>query len=226
MAKVAQHGDYPFSKKDRDLLIQCMEKTNVCVAFGKMDRDILGDSVHDANLCEGFVRALYLQHIGIDKYLQYFQLLAVYFDQNIKLAFGVVLAYWIDFILKVAFGPEWSYIGRIGGWIVRKQRPEYVGAIQKRFAWSIGLVLSSIVLFLIGRNLLSESCANPILSGVSPCFVPMLICGVCLIFMWLETSAGICVGCHIYAWLAKRECINRGEYAPVCPGGVCDVKEP
>jgi hypothetical protein len=153
-------------------------------------------------------------------------LLAVYFDQNIKLAFGVVLAYWIDFILKVAFGPEWSYIGRIGGWIVRKQRPEYVGAIQKRFAWSIGLVLSSIVLFLIGRNLLSESCANPILSGVSPCFVPMLICGVCLIFMWLETSAGICVGCHIYAWLAKRECINRGEYAPVCPGGVCDVKEP
>lgn len=71
---------------------------------------------------------------------------AVFYDQNIKLAFLVVAAFWVDFVLKVFFGPGWSYIGWIGARIVRKQKPEYVGAIQKRFAWSIGLGLSSIVL--------------------------------------------------------------------------------
>ena len=76
---------------------------------------------------------------------------AVFYDQNIKLAFLVVAAFWVDFVLKVFFGPGWSYIGWIGARIVRKQKPEYVGAIQKRFAWSIGLGLSSIVLVLVGK---------------------------------------------------------------------------
>ena len=61
-------------------------------------------------------------------------LLSVFYDQNIRLAFGVVLAFWVDFALKVTLGPQWSYIGRIVAVIVRRQRPEYVGAIQKRFA--------------------------------------------------------------------------------------------
>lgn len=151
-------------------------------------------------------------------------LFGVVYNQNIVFAFWVVLAFWIDFVLKVLIGPEWSYIGRVAALIVRKQRPEYVGAIQKRFAWSIGLMLSSVVLFLIARIVFFSDgvCGGPAL-GISPCFLPMLLCGVCLFFMWLESAAGICVGCQIYAWLIKRGVIAAPEYAPACPGGVCSL---
>ena len=150
-------------------------------------------------------------------------LLSVYYDRNVQLAFGVVLAFWVDFVLKVAIGPEWSYIGRIAGLLVRRQRPEYVGAIQKRFAWSIGLVLSSVVLFFLGRIVLNPACTDTGIAGTSPCLIPMILCGICLIFMWLESAAGICVGCNIYAWLMKKGFIQQPEYAPACPGGVCSV---
>lgn len=151
-------------------------------------------------------------------------LLSVLYDQNIRLAFGVVLAFWIDFVLKVGFGPEWSYIGRIAALIVRRQRPEYVGAIQKRFAWGIGLVLSSIVLFLIGKNLLISSCAGVGFLGFPPCAFPMFLCSVCLVFMWLESAAGICVGCTIYRWLIRKGVVATPEFAPACPGGVCTIQ--
>lgn len=152
-------------------------------------------------------------------------LLGVYYDQNIWFAFFVVLAFWVDFLLKVSISPEWSYIGRVARLFIRNQRPEYVGAIQKRFAWSIGLVMSSLVLFLIGRNLFNEACAASPILGTSPCFVPMVLCGICLVFMWLESAAGICVGCTIYSWLVQKGFIKPSEYAPVCPGGVCSVEK-
>ena len=47
--------------------------------------------------------------------------LTVYFEKNIQFAFWVVLAFWVDFVLKVAIGPEWSYIGRVGAFLVRRQ---------------------------------------------------------------------------------------------------------
>lgn len=53
----------------------------------------------------------------------------------------------------------------------------------------------------------------------------MTLCGICLVFMWLESAAGICVGCTIYSWLVKRGVISKPDYAPACPGGVCAVKK-
>lgn len=150
----------------------------------------------------------------------------VFYEKNVALAFWIVLAFWGDFVLKVFIGPEWSYFGRIGAWIVYRQKPEYVGAIQKRFAWSIGLVLSSIVLILIGKIFLfsSGTCGASAL-GLSPCFAPMLLCSLCLFFMWLESAAGICVGCQIYSWLLDKGWIEKPAYRPACPGGVCSIEK-
>lgn len=107
----------------------------------------------------------------------------VIYDKNVEFAFWVVLAFWVDFVLKVIISPEWSYIGRIGAWIVRHQKPEYVGAIQKRFAWSIGLILSSVVLVLIARiNFFSGVTCSA--TTFSPCFVPMALCCVVGISWW------------------------------------------
>ena len=161
---------------------------------------------------------------GVMFALGFFTLLAVYYDKNAELAFWVVLSFWIDFVLKVGVGPEWSIYGRIGALLVRNQRAEYVGAVQKRFAWGIGLVMSSAVLFLLGNQLyFATSCNSLTIDGTSPCLIPMIFCSICLVFMWLESAAGICIGCNIYAWLTQKGFIERPEYAPACPGGVCSV---
>lgn len=122
----------------------------------------------------------------------------------------VVPAFWLDFLLKAVFTPAWSIFGFFGRMLVRKQKPEYVGAIQKRFAWSIGLALAStmmiVAVFLHIRGI-----------------APFAICMTCLIFMWLESAAGICVGCKIYAYLLKKGLIKEPKHRPACPGGVCKV---
>jgi hypothetical protein len=34
----------------------------------------------------------------------------------------------------------------LGSFMVKKQKPDYVGAIQKRFAWLIGLLMATAML--------------------------------------------------------------------------------
>ncbi|QQS60949.1 MAG: DUF4395 domain-containing protein [Candidatus Moraniibacteriota bacterium] len=156
----------------------------------------------------------------------FFTLMTMYFERNLLLAFWVILVFWIDFILKVFIGPEISLFGRIGKLLVKNQRPEYVGAIQKRFAWSIGLVMSSAVLGFISYQLFfATQCTQTVVGSGSNCIIPMILCGICLIFMWLESAVGFCVGCVIYQWLVKRGVIKQKEFSPVCPGGVCSVEK-
>ena len=52
---------------------------------------------------------------------------------------------WFDFLAKVILGTKFAPLSLLGEWVVRKQTPDYVGAIQKRFAWSIGLALASVM---------------------------------------------------------------------------------
>lgn len=123
----------------------------------------------------------------------------------------VVSAFWFDFFLKAVFGPQYSYFGFVGRFLTRNQRPEYVGAIQKRFAWSIGLFMATAMMivsvFLEVRGL-----------------APFAICSTCLFFMWLESACGICVGCKIYNYLVNKGVMKEPQYRPACPGGVCSIK--
>lgn len=134
-------------------------------------------------------------------------------DQNYQPLKYVVALFFIDFFLKVVFGPQFSPISRIAEWIVAHQRPEYVGAVQKRFAWSIGLVMSFIMVILMYAFEI-QGLPNRI------------ICGICLTFMWLETSFGICVGCKMYYGLITLGLVKKPEIAPACPGGACPIRRP
>lgn len=126
--------------------------------------------------------------------------------------FIVVPLFWTDFFLKVFFGPKWSIFGFFGRLLVKNQKPEWVGAIQKRFAWSIGLAMASaMVVVSIGMGIRG--------------WLPLAICMTCLAFMWLESAAGICVGCNIYKWLLNKQLIPEPAVRPVCPGGVCSLKK-
>lgn len=118
--------------------------------------------------------------------------------------------FWLDFLLKVWKGPQWSIFGIFGRYLVRTQKPEWVGAVQKRFAWSIGLFLaSSMMVVSLGLGIRG--------------WLPLAICGTCLFFMWLESAVGICAGCVIYKYLLKAGIFPDPEHRPACPGGSCSI---
>lgn len=122
-----------------------------------------------------------------------------------------VIVFFVDFFAKVILGTRFSPISQLANLIVRGQEAEYVGAIQKRFAWSIGLVLSGAMLVLLFGF------------GVQG-WPNLLICGVCLTFMFMESAFGICVGCKLYNWLLAAGVMPQPEYKPVCPGNVCSIE--
>lgn len=113
-----------------------------------------------------------------------------------------IIVFLIDMTLRM-LNPKLAPSMIVGGWIVRHQAPEWVGAPQKRFAWGLGLLLGLAMLYLMVFNRYMGP-AN------------MLICGSCLLLMFFETAFGICLGCKLY------NVFNR-EKAQLCPGGVCEV---
>ena len=112
-----------------------------------------------------------------------------------------VVAFLIDFTLRIFVNPQYSPSLILGQWMVRHQEPEYVGAPQKRFAWAIGFSLALLMLYLM------------VIKGViGP--VNMLVCGTCLLLLFFESSFGICIGCKLYDLLSKNK-------VELCPGNVC-----
>jgi Domain of unknown function (DUF4395) len=53
-----------------------------------------------------------------------------------------VVAFLIDFTIRIFINPRFAPGLIVGQWFVRKQQPEWSGAPQKRFAWAIGFVLA------------------------------------------------------------------------------------
>lgn len=102
-----------------------------------------------------------------------------------------------------------SPFGRLGAWLVRRQRAEWVGATQKRFAWSLGLMMASLVTYLLHTGSTG---------GLSTA-----LCLTCIALMWMEASLGICVGCRLFDALIRAGVIKRPENRPACPGGVCTI---
>ena len=111
----------------------------------------------------------------------------------------------LDLLIRIFISPRYSPFLILGRWIVRKQVPQYVGAPQNRFAWVLGLLLSGTMFtYLIIFNKYHE--------------IVSLVCLTCLIFLWFETSFGICLGCKIYGLFYK----DKAQY---CPGEVCERKD-
>jgi len=115
----------------------------------------------------------------------------------------VIVFFLSDMIVRVFVNPKYSPALIIGRLIVSNQVPEYVGAAQKKFAWIIGVILSTMMFFLM---VVFNSYS--VISG--------LTCLVCMLFLFFESAFGICLGCVVYKWIYK-------EKAQYCPGEVCDV---
>ena len=94
----------------------------------------------------------------------------------------VIVFFLTDMIVRVFVNPKYSPALIIGRLIVSNQVPEYVGAAQKKFAWIIGVILSTMMFFLM---VVFNSYS--VISG--------LTCLVCMLFLFFESAFGICLGC-------------------------------
>jgi hypothetical protein len=127
----------------------------------------------------------------------------------VMLQHGVVTKYFIsfftlDFIIRV-INPSYSPSMLLGRFFVQNQTPEYVGAMQKRFAWGLGLLLALPMFYYLVINWQP----NPL---------KVLICCICLLLLIFESAFSICLGCKIYNLVMPQK-------ASHCPGGVCEIKK-
>jgi hypothetical protein len=115
-----------------------------------------------------------------------------------------VVAFLIDFTVRIFVNPRYAPSLIVGQWMVRQQEPEWTGAPQKRFAWAIGFVLALTMLYLVVLN-----------NVIGP--INLVVCAACLILLFFETAFGICIGCKIYNLFNQ-------EKAQLCPGSVCEAR--
>lgn len=134
----------------------------------------------------------------------FISLMFIIFKNNFLPIKYVITIFLADFIIRVFVNPKFSPTLIIGRLIVGGQAPEYVGAPQKKFAWTIGVALSgTMFIFMV------------IVNSYSP--ITGIICVICLVFLFFESAFGICLGCKFYPLFFK----SKTQY---CPGEVCDVR--
>jgi len=135
--------------------------------------------------------------------MMFTSIMIVIFENHYLMLKVGILIFLTDIVIRVFVNPKFSPSLIVGRLIVKNQVPEYVGAPQKKFAWTIGVILSATMFILI----VVLNLDNPITT---------LLCYVCLIFLFFETAFGICIGCKIYSRVYK----DKAQY---CPGEVCEL---
>ncbi len=96
-----------------------------------------------------------------------------------------------------------------------KQIEKPIGAIQKKFAWSLGLILASVI-FTLSIFLVS-------IPGLfnTVCF----LCLICLGILFFEVVFGVCIGCELYFTAIDMKLIKtpKPEDKPNCMGDKCEI---
>lgn len=114
-----------------------------------------------------------------------------------------VVVFLVEFIIRVLINPKYAPSLILSKLITRGQKPLYTGAIQKRWAWSIGLFLAILMFFMIVLN----DIKGPL---------NLFTCLFCLMLLFFEAAFGICIGCKIYK-LFKNDPLQE------CPDGKCEI---
>ncbi|MDF2576378.1 MAG: uncharacterized protein K0S05_3290 [Agromyces sp.] len=119
-------------------------------------------------------------------------------------AFGMTFLF--DMSMRLFVGTRYTPSLVIGSLVVRRQRPEWVGARPKKLAWVIGLVLAFV------------SCTAMGFLGVAP-EIQLAMCSVCLSLLFIESAFGICVGCELQRRFSR-------EKPQLCAGDTCTYVPP
>ena len=111
------------------------------------------------------------------------------------------ITFLFDFLIRTVINPKYAPYMLLGSFFVANQKPEWVEAKPKQFAWVLGMFLGILMTYFIAFDV------------VSP--FRLLTCLLCMTLLFLESAFGMCLGCILYAKLNIK--LNR------CPGGVCEV---
>lgn len=106
----------------------------------------------------------------------------------------------LEFALRLTLGLRRSPVGLLAGLLTRRHAPEWVSARPKRFAWTLGLAMASAMAIITNTGIRG--------------WLPRSICLLCLALMWLESAAGLCLGCEIHHLLVRRGLAARGIARP------------
>lgn len=120
----------------------------------------------------------------------------------------------LNFLVGIFINPKFSPTVFIGYLFVRKQSPLPIGAVQKKFAWSLGLGLSTTI-FILSIYLLDDVTY----------FQPVcILCLICLVLLYFETAFGICIGCMLYRLTIYLNILPKPKENPNCMGDTCDIE--
>lgn len=118
----------------------------------------------------------------------------------------------VNFMIGLFINPKFSPAVLLASIFVWRQSPQPIGAVQKKFAWSLGLALSGTI-FVLSLYLQNDvSYFEPV----------CLLCIICLLFLYLETAFGICVGCKLYQLAITLKLLPKPKERPNCMGDRCD----
>lgn len=116
-----------------------------------------------------------------------------------------VTVFMVDFFIRIFINPKFAPSMILARLFIAHQTPEYVGAPQKRWAWAIGFTLAVVMFFLI-----------VVFEVMTP--IKIVICLLCLLFLFSESAFGICLGCKVYHLIYHKN-------AQYCPGDVCEIRQ-
>ena len=123
----------------------------------------------------------------------------------------VTAFFFIDFLIRATVGLRYSPVGAAARVLVRRLEPQWTSAQPKRFAWTLGLIMSFAMMVITNSNI----------HGM----LPRTICLICLALMWMESVLSLCLGCEIYGFLVRRGWIEPDERFEICVGGACSIAE-
>jgi hypothetical protein len=132
-----------------------------------------------------------------------------YFDHQYIPLQATASFFLLEFLVRVTLGLRYSPVGMLSHLLMRRQPPQWVSAKPKRFAWSIGLGIA------FSMTIITNS-------GIRG-WTPRSLCLVCLTMMWLESALGLCIGCQLYGFLARRGWIAKDDEIEICAGGACEL---
>lgn len=148
---------------------------------------------------------------GVTLALGAFAFVHAYFAKEYAPIKVVTALFFVEFALRVAAGLHYSPVGRLAKLLTWRRPPHWVAAKPKRFAWSLGLVLSLAMTLITNANVRGP--------------LPLTICLLCMALMWLEAVLGFCLGCEIYGRLVRRGWIAKDRANEACGDGACEVRD-
>jgi hypothetical protein len=119
----------------------------------------------------------------------------------------------LSFMISVLVNPKFSPTMVVAKLMTWKQSPLPIGAVQKRFAWTLGLLLSAAIFILSFFLLQDVTYFEPV----------CMLCLICLLLLFLETAFGICVGCKLYHLSIRLKILPKPKENPNCMGDSCEV---